>query len=74
MEINLEKGWLTPFDPRFEVRRANFHDFKSTVQQFVEDGVDPFYYIIGHKGEYCVPRETHHTLGVYCKMWCDSDR
>jgi hypothetical protein len=32
---NLEGGWVTPFDPRTEVRRADFHEFKTKVKSMV---------------------------------------
>ena len=31
-EINLEKGWVTPFDPRTEVRIGDFVPFKKSLE------------------------------------------
>jgi len=32
-EINLEKGWVTPFNPRAEVRIADFSSFKKSLSK-----------------------------------------
>ena len=66
LEINTDKGWYTPFDPREEVRKADFHDFKDKVQRILEKGQDPTEYIKSHRDAYCVPRTPWHDLRAYC--------
>jgi len=37
MEISFENSWLTPFDPRAEVRSGDFFTFKKRVWEIYED-------------------------------------
>ena len=70
MEINLKKGWYTPFDPRAEVRRADFSHFKEMIELMREEHLDPTRYIQMHRADYCVARMPHHNLNDYCSaMW-----
>ena len=70
MEINLNKGWYTPFDPRTEVRRADFHHFKDMVEGLRYHYIDPMRYIQVHRADYCVVRRPEHSLDHYCAaMW-----
>lgn len=54
--INPACGWVTPFDPRTEVRRADFFHFKQQALQLIRDGIDPTRFIMEHRHDYCVPR------------------
>lgn len=38
MEVNWDIGWLTPYDPRFQVRRNDCLRFKTMIKDFVADG------------------------------------
>lgn len=54
--INLERTWVTPFDPRIEVRTPNFFDFKEEAMKMAQQGIDPTEFILANKHRYCVPR------------------
>ena len=75
---NIEKGWFTPFDPKTEVRRANFHSFKQAIESFRNEGVDPVPHIDACRDQYCVPRSPLHTLDTFClnlrTQWRDLQR
>lgn len=58
LEINIENGWYTPFDPRTEVRKADFFDFKNEVLKTDKSKLHDF--ITQNKHRYAVPREPHH--------------
>lgn len=59
-EINLDTGWFTPFDPKFEVRRPDFFDFKKEVQLRISRGVSPIDFIRRERLMYCVLRTDEH--------------
>lgn len=64
-EINLACGWVTPFDPRIEVRTADFHRFKDDVMKMVEEKKPEGYirsFIESGKHYYCVPRRNNCTI------------
>lgn len=61
-EINLAVGYVTPFDPRTEVRLANFGDFKAEVLEIIAEGVSPAEFILKNRHRYCVPRQPSHNL------------
>lgn len=60
LEINFEVGFVTPFDPRFEVRVADWHDFRREVQERLRDGIDPVPFIRQNRSVYASPRERCH--------------
>lgn len=49
-DVNLDIGYITPFDPRKEVRLADFHDFKHRVYGNIYE------YIQNHHAKYKRPR------------------
>ena len=49
---NLDTGWLTPFDPRSEVRKADFFMFKDIALM----QKDPLSFIENYKDLYCEKR------------------
>lgn len=59
-EINLPAQYFTPFDPLREVRTANFHDFKTRVQEKVDSGNDPSAFILENRHLYARPRGPQH--------------
>jgi hypothetical protein len=64
-QINLKCGWVTPFNPQTEVRKADFHHFKQEVMKMVEENKPDAYikrFIESGKSCYCVPRGCHHTV------------
>jgi hypothetical protein len=73
LEINIRNGWYTPFDPRTEVRKADFFDFKEEVIGLVETSkldstINEF--ILENKDRYAVPRQDHHDPFKYADdMW-----
>lgn len=57
LEVNFEKGWVTPFDPRQEVRLPDFLDFKNRVMAIVATCVESaLEYIHQNKDKYATPR------------------
>lgn len=40
LEINLPKGWMTPFDPRTHCRRPDLHEFKNSVRSMISEDVE----------------------------------
>ncbi len=62
LRANIGQQWYTPFDPRVEVRKADFFDFKEEVLLRLDDeGVVEF--IISNKARYAVDRKPEHTIG-----------
>ncbi len=57
-----ENGWYTPFDPRTEVRLANFFDFKDEVLAMIAQGLDPCDFILHNRHRYSIPRTEDHTF------------
>lgn len=35
LEINLPKGWMTPFDPRTHCRKPDLHEFKKHIRSLI---------------------------------------
>jgi len=56
-KANLDHGWYTPFDPRFEIRKAEFFDFKEEVLSQMEH--ERIGYIYDNRHKYCKPRTLH---------------
>ena len=62
LRANIKNEWYTPFDPRVEVRKADFFDFKEEVLSRVGDeGIVDF--IERNKARYAVDRRPEHTIG-----------
>ena len=55
MEVNFSAGWITPFDPRTEVRLPDFGPFKQAVKRLAPDEV--MEYVRGNRHLYCKPRK-----------------
>lgn len=53
--INLPVKWVTPLNPRTEVRLADIHDFKTTALKY-DNEKDAVEYILNNKQLYCRPR------------------
>lgn len=63
LEINFEKGWITPFHPKFEVRVANTSKFRKHIKKMLYISQDrAIQSIQGLKHVYCVNRRTGHNL------------
>lgn len=62
MEINHDLGWLTPFDPRVEVRRGNFCPFRTEALRISkEQGREAAeVYIRSNRDLYLVDRAVSH--------------
>jgi hypothetical protein len=54
--VNLKKLWVTPFDPRTEMRVADFRAFKTEVINMANQRLDIVKFIQENKKRYCVPR------------------
>jgi len=69
LEPNIENQWYTPFDPRIEVRRSDFFNFKDEVLSRIDqDGVIDF--IKQNKDRYAIPRNSSHKLVTHAeKLW-----
>ncbi len=57
---NLATRFFTPFDPRREVRRADFSAFTERVVRLIENGLDPIPMIRESRHEYVVERSPEH--------------
>lgn len=68
INANHHNGWYTPFDPRIEVRRADFFGFKNEVIELMKSR-DPSEFILNNKSRYCVPRDDSHTFESLSKLW-----
>lgn len=70
LQPNLEVGFLTPFDPRTEVRVADWSEFRREVSERIEAGRDPLAYIASHRHAYTRPRESYHdSLSKFSRYW-----
>jgi len=72
LEANIENQWYTPFDPRTEVRRSDFFDFKNEVLSRIDqDGLIDFIKL--NKERYAIPKHKDHTILKYAgqlgSMW-----
>lgn len=73
LKTNIHNGWYTPFDPRIEVRKSDFFDFKEDVikqisMSWLDSTINEF--ILENKDRYVVPRQKHHDPFVYAdEMW-----
>jgi len=58
MDINLDVGWVTPFDPKTEVRLSEFMDFKKLVMYMTSDHTEDeiIEYIKQNKSKYMCHR------------------
>jgi len=58
MSVNFDVGWVTPFDPRHEVRLSDFMDFKRLAMYMRSDHTDDemIEYIKQNKFKYMCPR------------------
>jgi hypothetical protein len=54
--------FVTPFDPRITVRKADFFWFKQAVRDAVANGSMAATFIQESKTSYCVPRRADHTI------------
>lgn len=56
--INFENRWVTPFDPKTEIRKADIFEFKNAALRAAE--IDPkkaVEYILQNKNSYALPRK-----------------
>jgi hypothetical protein len=56
----IDAGLLAPFDPRSEVRIADFSAFTSDLRCAIREGRDPEMFITEHRHVYVRPRRAHH--------------
>ncbi len=59
-QINTSANYFTPFDPRIEVRVADFAEFKSRVIEIIQSGNDPTEFVENNRHLYVRPRQAHH--------------
>jgi hypothetical protein len=61
MSVNFDVGWVTPFDPRHEVRLSDFMDFKQLAMYMRSDHSDEevIDFIKQNKFKYMCPRSIH---------------
>jgi len=62
LEPAVQHGWYTPFDPRTEVRLADFFEFKNKVLGLIDGGDDVEAFIRSNKHMYATPRSHKHTI------------
>lgn len=62
LEINHPNGWYTPFDPRLEMRKADFGSFKKMAKSlFAADATAAAEWIRANTHQFSHPR-TFHTI------------
>jgi hypothetical protein len=66
----LEMGYFTPFDPRTEVRIADFSFFRWHIQALQAAGQDPTSFIMANRHLYTRARKPEHdTVQVFASQW-----
>ena len=56
---HLNMRYYTPFDPRVEVRAADFAEFKDVVEKVIAEGKDPIPFIAANRHCYVKPKLPH---------------
>jgi len=70
IHANLDAGWITPFNPKTEVRVADFQEFKDFVHRLL-DIDSAVRYILRHKDLYACPRDIY-TLDELAHLCADN--
>lgn len=73
-EVNPDASFVTPFIPEFEVRLADFSEFKNTAIGLIAEGKvnEAVYYIRSHKEMYCQPRSWYYIHQIVEGISCSS--
>ena len=67
---HLNMRYYTPFDPRVEVRAADFANFKAIVEKVIERGEDPIAFIAANRHAYVKPKQPHQeTVESFANHW-----
>ena len=69
IEADVRDGWVTPFDPRTEVRFADLRAFKTGLTQHCQQGGDPLSFIAERRYEYCRPRTASDSIECLSQDW-----
>lgn len=68
LEINFGNRWVTPFDPRIEIRAADIGVFKKEALELAKSDPDAaIRFILDSKQVYVKPREVHGVTGLVQK-------
>lgn len=65
---NFETGYVTPYDPRVEMRKSDFRIFKKTARQIYDDMTNPnrkndaLDYILKNRPLYTIPHRPYETI------------
>lgn len=60
MHTNLDAGWITPFDPRTEIRLSNFFNFKDFTHKLLKKNINAaMKYILVNKSLYACYRDIY---------------
>jgi hypothetical protein len=66
----LDMKYYTPFDPRVEVRVADFAEFKANVENIISKGQDPIPFIAANRNAYTRPKRNHQeTVETFADYW-----
>lgn len=66
---NFGCAYYTPFDPRIEVRAADFGSFRSKVEE-IEQQADQLAFIAASRAVYTRPKQAHHeTVEAFATAW-----
>lgn len=68
LKPNISVGYVTPFDPRIEVRLPNFGEFRRKVMQMVDAGEDPIPFIWDSRATYARPRLSIHSVTHFAEQ------
>jgi hypothetical protein len=65
---SIDAGWVTPFDPRKEVRLPDFFEFKNEALS-AESFFTYYAFIKENRHRYCLPREVNHIADLTPWVW-----
>lgn len=66
LEINTDVNWVTPYDPRTEVRYPDYSEYKAMVEEIPEETIEGF--IQANRDQYCCQRNFYHIRALVDRM------
>ncbi len=74
LQINFERTYVTPYDPRTHIRLLDFGDYKRKVLELAAiDQEMAIEYIRAHTADYCKEREIHKVMDMEIKSYSRED-
>ena len=66
LEVNTSVNWVTPYDPRTEVRYPDYSEYKAMVREIPEVTIEGF--IQANRNQYCCQRNFYHIRALVDRM------